>query len=287
MANNLGWRQSTGTGYASPLPGYGAPGAVPPYGPPPTFPSPYQQPASMTQMPPPQQQPIYESVYASSQSSYTADVSTAHLMQEVKLYKNNQEREKYDNMADLFAIVQTTEHLEKAYIKDSITPREYTPACEKLIAQFKTCMNLLKDEVPSLEAFMKEYKLSCPAALSRLNIGVPATVEHGGVGEGEQKKLTQYVAETVQYFITLLDALRLGMLAVDSIHPQLNDLLESMNRIKSLPPDFVSKVKIREWLVGANQMKAYNELSEEQSRQLAFDVEQAYGAFHKSLAGDG
>lgn len=45
--------------------------------------------------------------------------------QEVKLYKNNTERELYDNMADLFAIIQTVEYLEKAYIKDSITPQEY------------------------------------------------------------------------------------------------------------------------------------------------------------------
>eukprot|EP00124_Ichthyophonus_hoferi_P002541 Ihof_evm3s177 gene=Ihof_evmTU3s177 len=188
----------------------------------------------------------YGAVYSPKPTIAGNDVSTAHLAQEVRLYKNNQEREKYDNMADLFAIIQTMEHLEKAYIKDSITPREYTPACEKLIAQFKTCMNLLKDDVPSLEAFMKEYKLSCPAALSRLNIGVPATVEHGGVGEGEQKKLTMYVAETVSCFITVLDMVKLGMLAVDDVHPRLNDLLESMNRIKSLPSDFLSKIKIRE-----------------------------------------
>jgi hypothetical protein len=48
--------------------------------------------------------------------------------QEVKLYKNNSERELYDNMADLFAIVQTVEYLEKAYIKDAITPQEYGAA---------------------------------------------------------------------------------------------------------------------------------------------------------------
>jgi hypothetical protein len=44
------------------------------------------------------------------------------------LYKNNSERELYDNMADLFAIVQTVEYLEKAYIKDAITPQEYGAA---------------------------------------------------------------------------------------------------------------------------------------------------------------
>lgn len=44
--------------------------------------------------------------------------------QEVKLYKNAREREKYDNMAELFAVVKTMQALEKAYIKDCVTPSE-------------------------------------------------------------------------------------------------------------------------------------------------------------------
>lgn len=44
------------------------------------------------------------------------------LYEEVKLYKNAREREKYDNMAELFAVVKTMQALEKAYIKDCVTP---------------------------------------------------------------------------------------------------------------------------------------------------------------------
>jgi len=212
------------------------------------------------------------------------EVSPGVFLQEVKLYQDNQEREKYDNMADLYAIIQTTEHLEKAYIKDSITPKEYTPVCEKLIAQFRTCTNLLKHDVPSLEGFMKEYKLSCPAALSRLQIGVPATVEHGGLNEGDQRKTAMYVAETVQYFITLMDALKLNMVAVDEVHPLLNDLIESMNKISSLSATFDGKTKVKQWLATTNQMRASDELSEEQVRQLLFDLEQSHSAFYRSLA---
>ncbi|EDM15955.1 vacuolar protein sorting 28 (yeast) (predicted), isoform CRA_b [Rattus norvegicus] len=46
------------------------------------------------------------------------------LYEEVKLYKNAREREKYDNMAELFAVVKTMQALEKAYIKDCVTPNE-------------------------------------------------------------------------------------------------------------------------------------------------------------------
>jgi ESCRT-I complex subunit VPS28 len=43
----------------------------------------------------------------------------------VKLYNNTKEREMYENMADLYSIIKTVEHLEKAYIRDSISAAEY------------------------------------------------------------------------------------------------------------------------------------------------------------------
>jgi len=39
----------------------------------------------------------------------------AEAMKEVKLINNNKEREMYDNLADLYAIIKTLEHLEKAF----------------------------------------------------------------------------------------------------------------------------------------------------------------------------
>lgn len=59
------------------------------------------------------------------------------LYEEVKLYKNAREREKYDNQADLYAVVNTLQHLEKAYIRDCVTPKEYTAACSKLLVQYR------------------------------------------------------------------------------------------------------------------------------------------------------
>jgi len=42
------------------------------------------------------------------------------LMEEVRLYRNPREREKIDNLAELFAVINTLQCLEKAYIKDSV-----------------------------------------------------------------------------------------------------------------------------------------------------------------------
>jgi ESCRT-I complex subunit VPS28 len=40
------------------------------------------------------------------------------------LFTNNKERDKYDNMADLYSIIVLMEHLEKAFIRDSINADE-------------------------------------------------------------------------------------------------------------------------------------------------------------------
>ena len=42
------------------------------------------------------------------------------LMEEVRLYRNPREREKMDNLAELFAVINTLQCLEKAYIRDSV-----------------------------------------------------------------------------------------------------------------------------------------------------------------------
>ena len=42
------------------------------------------------------------------------------LMEEVRLYRNPREREKIDNLAELFAVINTLQCLEKAYIRDSV-----------------------------------------------------------------------------------------------------------------------------------------------------------------------
>ena len=48
------------------------------------------------------------------------EANRPELMEEVKLYRNPREREKIDNLAELFAVINTLQCLEKAYIKDSV-----------------------------------------------------------------------------------------------------------------------------------------------------------------------
>ncbi|KAF8330221.1 vacuolar protein sorting-associated protein 28 [Amanita rubescens] len=203
------------------------------------------------------------------------------LDEEVRLYTTNAEREKYNLLATLFGIVVSLDFLERAYVRDSITAAEYSPACTRLLSQYKTMLKLVGDEVQSVDQFMNRYRMDHPAALQRIRVGVPATVEHSSEAGPETAK---WVAETTQSFITFMDALKLRMRAKDQLHPLLQDLVTGYARFKG-SKDWEGRSKMVGWLIALNGMKASEEISEEQSRQLLFDVEYAYAEFFRSLSG--
>ncbi|XP_010422371.1 PREDICTED: vacuolar protein sorting-associated protein 28 homolog 2-like [Camelina sativa] len=205
-------------------------------------------------------------------------------MTEVKLWNDKREREMYENFAELFAIIKATEKLEKAYIRDLINPSEYESECQKLIVHFKTLSATLRDTVPNIERFADTYKMDCPAAIYRLvTSGLPATVEHRATVVASTSNSASIVAECVQNFITSMDSLKLNMVAVDQVYPLLSDLSASLNKLRILPPDFEGKTKMKEWLSRLSKMGAADELTEQQSRQLHFDLESSYNSFMAAL----
>jgi len=163
---------------------------------------------------------------------------------EFKLWTDRKTREHYENLADLFAIIKTTDKLEKAWIRASSMPaKDYEDACSRLIAQFRTVKTALGWDTQRVEAFMKEYKMVCSNARLRLiESGVPATVEYGQPTTQDDGQRAKASAEAVHYFITAMDGLKLDLKAVDEIYPQLNDIVSTLNRVSGLPQDFPGKV---------------------------------------------
>ncbi|THU53936.1 hypothetical protein C4D60_Mb10t19650 [Musa balbisiana] len=207
-------------------------------------------------------------------------------MEEVRLWRDKREREMYDNFADLYAIVKTTDKLEKAYVRDLVSSAEYEAECLKLIAQFRTLHSALHGAVPSLDRFAEVYRLDAPAALNRLLVsGVPATIEHRAAASSSSSASAAAVAECVQNFITVMDSVKLNMVAVDQVHPLLSDLSTSLAKLGTglLPPDFEGRVKVRDWLSRLAKMGAADELTDQQARQLHFDLESSYNAFMAAL----
>eukprot|EP00644_Phytophthora_capsici_P019766 jgi/Phyca11/537879/estExt2_fgenesh1_pg.C_PHYCAscaffold_6840001 len=57
----------------------------------------------------------------------------------------NRDRRKYEDLADLFAIFKTTEHLEAAYVRDAITPEEIQPLLSEMMSSLTMVSGLPPD----------------------------------------------------------------------------------------------------------------------------------------------
>ena len=200
------------------------------------------------------------------------------LSEEVKLYESARERETYDNRANVFSLIRTIEALEKAYIKDAVTPDQYTTSCSILLDQYNAAFKLIRESFDSVEKFTERYMLHCPAAMERIKEGRPITVRDN------RGNISKAIAETVSLFITVMDRLRLEIRAMDELHPDVKELFETMDRMSALPVSFEGKKKVKKWLDELHAMQASDELSEEQSRQMLFDFESAYNDFNRFLS---
>lgn len=202
---------------------------------------------------------------------------------EIKLFENSKERNRGEELADLFAIIRATESLEAAFSRDAISPSEYSEACTRLISQFKTTEAALvaSSAIISADSFFKQYQIECPRAFERLlRTGVPATVVHA---THDDRNDTVVVAQTTQAFITAMDAIKLDQRAVDQVQPLIVELMSCLTRVQGVSPDFEGLVKTKLWLQKLNQLRAVDEIGEEESRQLLFDLESSYSAFMEHL----
>lgn len=154
---------------------------------------------------------------------------------------------------------------------------DYTPAAD--------CHHLLQLEVPK--------------ATERLKIGLPATIEsvptrsttsaHAqhrpsnsqNISSGPSAANATAIVSASENFITLFDAVRMNILSKDTLHPILVDTIQAVNKVTDR--DFENKGKIVQWLITLNQMRAAEELSPEQARELQFDLNAAYEGFKATL----
>ncbi|XP_055325813.1 vacuolar protein sorting-associated protein 28 homolog, partial [Sitodiplosis mosellana] len=104
-------------------------------------------------------------------------------------------------------------------------------------------------------------------SLERIKEDRPITIKD------DKGNTSKCIADIVSLFITLMDKLRLEIKAMDKLHPELRDLVDTMNRLSLIPSGFEGKEKVTNWLNTLNAMQASDELSESQVRQMLFDLE--------------
>lgn len=198
---------------------------------------------------------------------------------EVPQFENQRDRERSEELAEFYAIIRTTEALESAFNRQSMSAAVYEEICYAYIRQFKTTERALQQcaAITTAENFFKEFQLDCPFAHQRLIIdGTPSTNMSRNVSVTTDR---QAYVQATQAFITAMDAIKLDQREMDEIQPHIRDILVGLNKIQGLPADFEGLTKMKSWLQRLNEMRATDAIDEQNARQLAFDLESSYGAF--------
>ncbi|CEP61923.1 ESCRT-I subunit protein VPS28 LALA0_S04e03730g [Lachancea lanzarotensis] len=202
-----------------------------------------------------------------------------------------EQRETAETLADIYSLIIALDHVEKAYLRDSLSGEDYTVIANKLLTQYKVYLSneQVAKEFGDLQEFKDKYSINASNAITRIERGIPVTVEHAIQG-GDSKDSTSLgnskfggkaVAEATGNFITTMDALKLNYRTKDQLHPLMSALLLSVNRVSS--QDFEQRKNLVQWIVKINKMKAAEKLSEDDARELLFSLDAAYKSFYTLL----
>lgn len=200
------------------------------------------------------------------------------------------ERKKTAGMAELYAIMQTTEQLESAYVKDLVNGDEYKTQCGKLLSSYEAqkrtllAMPQFTASFADVRAWVREYHINLPRAWERLEVAKRPAED---AKYDSMRPDAAIAAKTTAVIITLMDAVRTGMVETDQLMPYTQDAAEQLDRNPWLGADFAPKVKLHEWLRLLRSMKAADSLSSEQQRQFLHDVETLHADYTSKLGAPG
>lgn len=184
------------------------------------------------------------------------------------------ERQDVEYLADLYACVVAIEQIEKAQLREYITPEQYNSAVDRLLKKYNnTVRNISSSKnanFTSSEHFLQEYCSKYHAAINTIKMG-PVRVS-----SDSKRFFAQHVMISTQLFITLTDTLQLGQSYVDKLNPLLTDLINSLKKLNLGDKDFFQRLV--EWQDQLNALNAADILSPESSRQFEYDLDRGYCA---------
>ncbi|KAH3681458.1 hypothetical protein WICPIJ_007615 [Wickerhamomyces pijperi] len=228
-------------------------------------------------------------------NNHTTPNSDLKFDEEFQLIQTPSQKEIYEGLSEIFSILTTLESIEKAYIKDTITDEDYTPIVTRLLAQYNSLLKIepVYQSFGNITDFTKTYWLNCPNAIRRVEVGIPATVEHNTASHSHATNTSgslnststnsKAIAETTGSFITIMDAIKLNYKAKDQLHPLLSDLVQNINKVFTGGREFSNRGKLVEWLIKLNKLNVYQELEDIELRQFSFDLDAAYKEFYSTL----
>jgi ESCRT-I complex subunit VPS28 len=203
--------------------------------------------------------------------------------QEVRLWETAAEKKRLAAFEDLYSIINATELLEAAYVKDAMTPEAYASRCTTLIGHFENVMATMTGSglIRSAEDFMREYKIDAPRAHKRLVIDkVPATALHK---RGKDNTTDAYAASQLTLALVSTNDHASLDLCIDELLPDLQVVLDWINASPILPADWEPTKRILVWHSKMRAMPASDNLSPEDKAQFMMELNLAREEFNSLL----
>ena len=91
--------------------------------------------------------------------------------------------------------------------------------------------------------------------------------------------------EITKLNISAIDVIALDIKSVDQLFPYIRDIQLSFSSFPNLPPSFVGIATLKRWSDFFQTKQATDELTEQELRQLKFDLENTMNAFNENVLG--
>mmetsp|Transcript_23973 Transcript_23973/g.32644 ORF Transcript_23973/g.32644 Transcript_23973/m.32644 type:complete len:89 (-) Transcript_23973:48-314(-) len=85
--------------------------------------------------------------------------------------------------------------------------------------------------------------------------------------------------------ISAFDILSINIDSVDEIAPAIRDIQQALSQYPNLPPAYEGLGLMEKWCNVLNQKKASDTLSEDEIRQLKFDIDLSLNSFNEKVLG--
>lgn len=200
------------------------------------------------------------------------------------------EQIQFEKEQNIYSIVKTMEFLvrktcsnfaqEYAYMNGKIQGPAYDSEFKILFQQYVLCSNSITNFV-GIDRFALENDLNhCQSAIMRIKAGKS---NYGG--EDVNRGLGQIIYEITSKMITANDVLEIGQKSVDEIAPHLREAHQALSRYPNLPSVYTGLTQLTKWTKFMESKAATYELSDDEIRELKYDLGHALQNFKTQVLG--
>jgi ESCRT-I complex subunit VPS28 len=205
-------------------------------------------------------------------SDLAASLTPAAIQDKEPMNFSSADKRRINEQANLYSLLVTIDALERLFTQGIVEKEEAEAQFVDLFDQLKTQLNATKLDV---YGFIAEHNLDVPFARPRLD----KMFQNPADGHND----VLLALEAGQHFVTLVDALKLGMFHADELLPVARDLADALKGISALPVSSSAVTTVHRWLDRLDVMKASDCITDEEARQFSLDLQSACAVFQSSV----